>query len=106
MAEWVDVAAVGEIAPGSYKVVDVDDAMILVFNIDGEYFAVDDVCSHDGSPLSGGKVEGCEIVCPRHFARFNIKTGEVTAPPAYEGIHTFPVRVQDSTIQVMDDRWD
>ena len=106
MSDWVDVAPVAEFAPGSYKVVDIDDAMIAVFNLDGEFYAIEDVCTHDYAELTGGDIEGHEIVCPRHGARFNIKTGEALAPPAYEPVATLPVRIENGIVQVKDDRWD
>ncbi len=106
MTDWQNVAAQGELAQGQCKVVDVDDVMVAVFNLQGEYYAIEDVCSHDGSEIASGCVRGDEIECPRHAARFNIKTGEVTAPPAYEAVDVFPVRVIDGMIQVRDDRWD
>lgn len=106
MADWIDVAAANEIAPGESKVIDIDGAMIAVFNLDGQIYAIEDVCTHDGGSLTGGEVIGDEIVCPRHGAKFNIKTGEVTAPPAYEPIYVFPVQQLDGRIQVKDDRWD
>ena len=106
MSDWVDVATVEELPPGSWRVVDVDGSLIAVFNINGEYHAIEDVCTHDGSTLTGGDIEDDVIVCPRHGAKFSIKTGEVLAPPAYESIDTFPVRVEGGKVQVRDDRWD
>lgn len=106
MADWTDVDKAEAIAPGDYRVVDIDDALIAVFNIDGEFFAIEDVCTHDYETLTGGPVNGCEITCPRHGARFNIKTGEALCAPAYEPVSTFPVRVEDGVVQVIDDRWD
>jgi 3-phenylpropionate/trans-cinnamate dioxygenase ferredoxin subunit len=106
MSDWVKVAEVGEIPPGGTKLVDVDGGMVLVCNVDGEYHAIDDMCTHDGGTLSGGTVQGEEIVCPRHAARFNIRTGEVTAPPAFEPVHVFPLRIRGDAIEVRDDRWD
>jgi 3-phenylpropionate/trans-cinnamate dioxygenase ferredoxin component len=106
MSDWVDVAPVSELSPGAPHVVDVDGAMIAVFTLDGEYYAIEDVCTHDGGELANGELEGEEIICPRHGARFNIKTGAVTAPPAYEPVATFPVRVHNGIVQVRDDRWD
>ena len=106
MADWVDVAPAGELAPGDYRVVDVDDVMVAVFNLDGEFYAIEDVCTHDYGELTGGCIEGAEIVCPRHGARFDIKTGEALSPPAYEPVATLPVRVEHGMVQVMDDRWD
>ena len=106
MTEWVRVAAVGDLQPGDHIEVDIDDVMAVVFNIDGEYYAIENICSHDGSEIASGCVAGDEIECPRHGARFCIKTGEVTAPPAYEPIDVFPAQVTDGSIFVRDDRWD
>ncbi len=106
MSDWVDVAPVGELAPGQWQVVDVDEVMIAVFNIDGDYYAIEDVCTHDYECLTGGEVEGEVIICPRHGATFNIKTGEALSAPAYEPVATLPVRVHEGRVQVRDDRWD
>lgn len=105
MADWIDVAAVEELTPGTHRLVEVDGAVVAVFNLDGAYHAIEDVCTHDGGTLTGGAIDGEQIVCPRHGARFSIKTGAVLAPPAYEPIHTFPVRVHAGRVQVRDDRW-
>jgi 3-phenylpropionate/trans-cinnamate dioxygenase ferredoxin subunit len=94
------VAAVGEIGEGGLKLVDVGGDEVAVFHIAGNYYALADVCTHDGGTLADGTVEGCEIECPRHGARFDIRTGKVTAPPAYEDVRTFPVRVLDGRVQV------
>lgn len=106
MSDWVDVAGAAELAPGNFRVVDVDGALVAVFNLDGSYYAVEDICTHDGGTLTGGAIQGDQIVCPRHGARFSIKTGDVLSPPAYEPIHPFPVRVVDGRVQVRDDRWE
>ena len=106
MSDWQDVAAVEAFPPGSHQVVDIDGAQVAVFNLNGQFYAVEDVCTHDGGTLTGGAVDGEQIVCPRHGARFSIKTGAVLAPPAYEPIHSFPVRIEAGRVQVRDDRWD
>ncbi len=106
MSEWVTVARVDELAPGEWRVADVDGAQVAVFNLDGEYYAIEDVCTHDGGQLTGGSVEGAEIVCPRHGARFCIRTGEALCAPAYEPTTTFPVRIENGEVQVRDNRWD
>ena len=106
MSEWVTVARVGELAPGQWRAVDVDGARIAVFYLDGEYYAIEDVCTHDGGQLTGGSIEGSEIVCPRHGARFCIKTGAALTAPAYEATAQFPVRIENGAVQVRDDRWD
>lgn len=105
MSDWIDVATVNELAPGERRVIDIEGAMIAVFNLDGTYYAIEDICTHDGGELADGELEGDEIICPRHGARFCVKTGAVKAPPAFQSIDTFPVRVDNGMIQVKDDRW-
>jgi 3-phenylpropionate/trans-cinnamate dioxygenase ferredoxin subunit len=106
MSDWVDVAPSSEFPSGTWRSVDLEGSAVAVFNLDGKYYAIEDVCTHDGGILTGGTLERDEIVCPRHGARFSIKTGEVLTPPAYENVATFPVRVQDGVVQVRDARWD
>ncbi len=106
MSDWVDVATEEDLIPGSHKIVDVDGVEVAVFNVDGEYLAIEDVCTHDGGDLACGTVEGDVIVCPRHGAKFSLRTGEVLAPPAYEPVAVLPVRVEAGCVQVRDDRWD
>ena len=106
MSRWVDVAAVYDLGPGERRVVEVDGITVAVFNIDGEYFAIKDVCTHDGGILSNGELEDDVIVCPRHGARFSIRTGAVLGPPAYEDLETYFVRVMQGRIQVeVDNEW-
>ncbi len=100
MSEWIDVVKEEAFAPGAWETVDVDDILIAVFNLNGEYYAIEDICTHDGGTLTGGDIEGKEIICPRHGARFDITTGEVLADPAYEDLPTFSVRVKDGMVQV------
>jgi 3-phenylpropionate/trans-cinnamate dioxygenase ferredoxin subunit len=106
MSEWVNAVSTADLGPGENVIIEVDDAMIAIFNLAGEFFAIEDVCTHDGSEIASGCVIGEEIECPRHGAKFNIKTGAVTTPPAYEAIDTFPIRIVDGIVQVKDDRWD
>ena len=106
MSDWVTVARADELVPGEWRVTDVDGTSIVVFNIEGTFYAIEDVCTHDGGQLTGGHVEGDEIVCPRHGARFSICTGEALSAPAYEPTATFPVRIANGEVQVRDNRWD
>ncbi|BCG05144.1 benzene 1,2-dioxygenase ferredoxin (plasmid) [Paraburkholderia sp. PGU19] len=106
MSAWVDVAAMTDFPPGSVRSVDVDGAQVAVFNLDGTCYGIEDTCPHDGGILTGGAVEGDVVVCPRHGARFCIRTGRVLAPPAYEDLAVFPVRVEAGIVQVRDARWD
>ena len=100
MAELIRVAAVGEIEPGSKKVVEIDGVEVALFNVDNEqYYAVEDVCTHDGGPLAEGEiVDTYEVECPRHGARFDIRTGKALCMPAFEPIETFEVLVRDGEI--------
>jgi 3-phenylpropionate/trans-cinnamate dioxygenase ferredoxin component len=100
MAEWIDVIEESALAEGEHIVVDVDGVDVAVFKIDGKCYAIEDICTHDGAELASGKLEGDEIICPRHGARFCVKTGAVKSPPAYEDIACFPVRVEKGLVQV------
>ena len=104
MSSWIDVVKEGELALGKVRVVNLEDIDVAVFNIDGEYYAIEDVCTHDGSEISTGCLYDHVIECPRHGALFDIRTGEVLGPPAYEPVQTFKVRVQNGMIQVCGDR--
>ncbi len=107
MSDWINVLPAGDFPEGEYQSLEVDGVMIAVFNVGGEFYALEDVCTHDQAELTGGKVEGDCVACPRHGAKFSIKTGEALTPPAYEAITTFPTRVtEDGMVQVRDHRWD
>lgn len=106
MTDWLKVADVSEIPAGGIKSVILDGSMVVVFNLNGEFHALDDVCTHDGGPLSDGVLQGEEVVCPRHGARFDVRTGAVTAPPAEEPVHSYQLRVRDGAIELRDDRGD
>ena len=104
VSEWVDVVAESALADGEHMVVDVDGYDVAVFKIDGQFYAIEDVCTHDGAEIASGELDGDEIVCPRHGARFCVKTGEVKCAPAYEDVMTFAVRVMDGRVEVSDQR--
>ena len=103
MEEFFKVASVNEIPPGGKKLVEVDFLPVAIFNIDGKFLAVEDVCTHDGGPLAEGELEGDEIVCPRHGARFSVKSGEALSMPAYEPIECYEVKIEDGDILVSVD---
>ena len=106
MTDWVDVCAENALANGENIVIDVDGTEVAIFKIDEQYYAIEDVCSHDGAEIASGELEGDEIICPRHGARFCVKTGAVKCAPAYEDIATFPIRIEQGRIEVRDNRWD
>ena len=101
MPRWITVAKVNELAPGQYKTLEIDGEPIAVFNIDGKFYAIQDVCTHDGGVLTGGTVEGSIITCPRHGAQFDITTGAVLRMPAFEPLPTYEVRVEGDEVQIL-----
>ena len=97
---WQRVAAVAAIPTGDYAQIDVDGVLVAVFNVAGEFYAIDDVCTHDGGELAGGAVEGDVVICPRHGARFCLRTGAALSPPAYEPLRIFAVRAVAGRVEV------
>jgi 3-phenylpropionate/trans-cinnamate dioxygenase ferredoxin subunit len=97
---WVRAASAGEIPPGAFKEVRLDDRTIAIFHLDDGYYGIEDVCTHDGGPLAEGILEGNVIECPRHGARFDVKTGAVLSLPAVTPVPTFEVRLEGDEIQV------
>lgn len=100
MAEYVRVASVAEIPSGEKTIVEVDGVEIVVVNLDGQFYAVEDVCTHDGGPLGQGRLDGCELICPRHGARFDVRTGAATRMPAIEPTPTYGVRIENGDVLV------
>ena len=94
------IASVGDVPPGTAKVFEVGDRAIAVCNVDGDVYAIDDVCTHDSASLEQGELDGFEIECPRHGARFDVRDGSATELPAVVPVDTFKVRVADGEIQV------
>jgi 3-phenylpropionate/trans-cinnamate dioxygenase ferredoxin subunit len=101
MAEWVKVGEIGRgPAPGAVKVIMPRGLRLALANVDGEYFAIDDVCTHDGGPLGEGELVGDEIECPRHGALFNVRTGKAMTLPAILPVKNYPVKVDGDDILV------
>jgi 3-phenylpropionate/trans-cinnamate dioxygenase ferredoxin subunit len=98
--EYVEVSPVNELKNGERLFVEVGDRSLVIFNIAGDFFAIGDVCSHDDGPVGEGELEGFSIICPRHGAEFDIRTGKVMQLPAVVDIPAYPVRVVDGQIQV------
>ena len=98
----VDVAPVDELPPGAVKIVRAGQIAVGVYNLDGEYYAIEDRCSHDDGPLAEGDFDPDDavVVCPRHGSRFDIRTGRPLTLPAYEPVDTFPVVVEDGWVKV------
>jgi 3-phenylpropionate/trans-cinnamate dioxygenase ferredoxin subunit len=88
------VAKASEIGPGDRKIVELDGTFIAVFNVGGQYYAIEDVCTHDDGPVAEGELDGYEIECPRHGARFDIRDGRVLRFPAIMPVRSFKVTVE------------
>jgi 3-phenylpropionate/trans-cinnamate dioxygenase ferredoxin subunit len=99
MAEHV-VAKTGDIPDGKTLRVTAGGMELLLCNTGGEIYAIEDVCTHDGGPLDQGELEGCRIVCPRHGANFDVRTGEALTLPAVMPLLTYPVRVAGDNVFV------
>ncbi len=101
MDEYVKVATVDDIPPGERLLVELDGIRIAIFNLDGAYYAIEDVCTHDGGPLVDGEIlKGCQVQCPRHGARFDIRSGAALSMPAFEPTPTYEVQVDGGEIYV------
>ena len=100
MADFHKVATTNDLEPGAVICVEVAGTRIALYNLDGAYFATSASCTHVEADLCDGDVEGEEIVCPLHFATFNIKTGLCTGPPAEEDLVTYEVRVSGDDIEI------
>jgi len=96
----IKTAKVTDIPAGQIKVYDIEDISIALCNVNGLFYAVENVCTHDDAPLVEGTLIGKEIECPRHHARFDVTTGAVTRLPAYAPLKTFPVTIKNGEIYV------
>lgn len=94
MSELFEAAKVGDIQDGEAKLVEIGDKEIALFNSGGEYFAIDNACTHVGGPLCEGDLEGHTVICPWHGAEFDITTGEALTPPAEENVGCYNVTVK------------
>ena len=98
--EYVTIASIDELAEGERLIFEINDLPVALFSHGGQYYAIADLCSHDDGPVAEGELEGLEIVCPRHGARFSMETGEALTLPAVVDIPVYPVRVVGDDIQI------
>jgi 3-phenylpropionate/trans-cinnamate dioxygenase ferredoxin subunit len=99
---WIDAGPL-DLGDGETRSLAVGRRMVAVARSGDEYFAIEDVCTHDGAELTGGEIEGAEIICPRHGARFCLRTGEALTPPAYEPVRVFATRIDDGRLWINAD---
>ena len=100
MPKYVKVGVTDDIPPNQGKVVEIGENKVALFNIEGKYYAIDDTCTHRGGPLSAGELEGDEVTCPWHGAKYKVTSGEVLSPPAPQGVKSFRVRVKGNDVEV------
>jgi len=101
MSNFVKVAALTDVPAGTSKLVEVSQVRVALFNLEGEIFAIEDVCTHDGGPLvEGTVVNGCQVQCPRHGARFDIRTGAALSFPAFEATNTYAVQIKEGAVWI------
>lgn len=100
MPERLDLCSTSDVAPGSALKVETGDLVLAVFNVDGEFYVIDDTCTHGPGSLSEGYIEDDVVECNFHNGQFNIKTGEVVLPPCMIPIKTYPVSVVDDRVTI------
>jgi 3-phenylpropionate/trans-cinnamate dioxygenase ferredoxin subunit len=98
--KWIDAGPTENLRDGDAISIPVGRRMIAVVRSGDSYFAIEDICTHDGAQLTGGAVEGTEIICPRHGARFCLRTGEALSPPAYEPVRVFATKIEGGRLWV------
>lgn len=99
-SEFVKLAETADIAPGQVRVFEVRGRRIALCNVEGTFYAIDDVCTHDGGPLDQGEIDGHQIECPRHGARFDVRNGRALTLPAVRPVRSYPVQVEDGVVKV------
>ncbi len=101
MTDFVKVATLDEVPEGERKLVELGMYQILIFNIAGEIYALEDMCTHDGGPLGySDLINGCEVQCPRHGARFDVRTGAALCMPAFQPAIVYETRIEGNDILI------
>ena len=100
MSDFVRVCKTSDIPDPGQAVFEVDDRFVVVFHVAGEFYALDDCCTHDGGPLGEGTLDGFQIICPRHGARFDIRTGQAMTMPAVQATPAHEVKIEGEDVFV------
>jgi nitrite reductase/ring-hydroxylating ferredoxin subunit len=103
MAKRIDLCDAAEVAPGNALRVEADGLTLAVFNVDGDFYVTDDMCTHGPGSLSEGYIEGDVVECNFHNGQFNIKTGEVVSPPCMIPVKTYPTMVENGRVLIETD---
>lgn len=101
--DFVKVATIADVPPGRAVAVTLGGHQLALYNLDGDIFATDELCTHADASLCEGDIEGCTIVCPLHFGSFDIKTGHAIDPPACDDLRTYETKIVGEEIQVRID---
>jgi 3-phenylpropionate/trans-cinnamate dioxygenase ferredoxin component len=99
--QWIDAGAIAGWRDGETKSILAGRRLIAIARTEGQFFAFEDICTHDGAELTGGEIEGTEIICPRHGARFCLRTGQALTPPAYEPVQVFETKIEAERLWVL-----
>lgn len=97
---WLSVCKAGDVPLGEARAIELEDSYIAIYNVDGEFFATDDTCSHEDASLTDGFLEGDLIECPLHGSQFNVKSGAVLSPPAIMPIRTYRTKVEGDDVLI------
>ena len=103
MPECLDLCSTSDVAPGSALKVEIGDLILAVFNVDGEFYVIDDTCTHGPGSLSEGYIEDDVVECNFHNGQFNIRTGEVVSPPCMIPIKTYKTMVEGDRVLIETD---
>jgi 3-phenylpropionate/trans-cinnamate dioxygenase ferredoxin subunit len=103
VVKWIDAGLAADLGDGQTISIPVGRRIVAVARSGESFFALEDVCTHDGAQLTGGAIEGTDIICPRHGARFCLRTGEALTPPAYEPVRVYELKVEDGHLWVRAD---
>ena len=98
--EFYEIMPASELPNGERLFVEIEGNSLVIFNIAGQFFAIADICSHDAGPLGEGDLEGFNVICPRHGAEFDVRTGKVVQLPAVDDIPAYPVQAREGVIFV------
>lgn len=97
---YYPICSTEDLPLGERLFIELDGEPVVIFNIAGDYYAIADVCTHDMGSLGEGEVEGFQVICPRHGARFDVRTGDVLTLPAVKGVPSYPVRVNEGMVEI------
>jgi nitrite reductase/ring-hydroxylating ferredoxin subunit len=98
--DFKNISKVKEIPSGQMKAVEFEDETVCIVNVGGKFYAINNVCTHEGGPLAEGTLNYYEVECPWHGARFDIRTGEVKTPPAESPVSTYEIKVEEDNIWI------